>query len=190
MALCDVRDGAGRPVRVTTHQFRHTLGTRMLNDGVPQHVIQRLLGHESASMTQHYARLHDQTLREAFDTYARARVNIAGERVVYDPAAESAEGEWMKERLARAKQTLPNGYCGRPLQQECPHPNACLTCPDFLTDTTFLAAHRDQRDRTAKLIARAETKGQFRLVEMNRKVVSNLDTIITTLAALDGEDAG
>ena len=32
------------------------------------------------------------------------------------------------ENLARAKQTLPNGYCGLPLQQTCPHPNACLTC--------------------------------------------------------------
>jgi hypothetical protein len=26
----------------------------------------------------------------------------------------------MKERLARAKLTLPNGYCGLPLQQSCP----------------------------------------------------------------------
>lgn len=162
----------------------------MLNDGVPVHVIQRMLGHESASMTQHYARLHDQTLRAAFDSYARGRVNIVGERVVYDPAADGAEGEWMKERLARAKQTLPNGYCGRPLQQEYPHPNACLTCPDFLTDTTFLAAHRDQRARTAKLIAKANTNGQFRLVEMNSKVVANLDTIITALEALESKDAG
>lgn len=189
MARCNVRDRAGKPVRITTHQFRHTLGTRMLNDGVPVHVIQRMLGHESPTMTQHYARLHDQTLREAFDTYARTRVNIAGERVVYDPAGDGAEGEWMKERLARAKQTLPNGFCGRPLQQECPHPNACLTCPDFLTDTSFLAAHRDQRARTVKLITKAEAKGQFRLVEMNRKVVANLDTIIATLEALDGDHA-
>jgi hypothetical protein len=81
-------------------------------------------------------------------------------------------------------------WSGRPLQQECPHPNACLTWPDFLTDATFLAAHRDQRARTANLIARAEAKGQFRLVEMNRKVVTNLDTIITRLETLDGEDAG
>ena len=47
----------------------------------------------------------------------------------------------MKERIARAKQALPNGYCGLPLVQTCPHPNACLTCESFLTDPSFRAVH-------------------------------------------------
>jgi integrase len=34
-----LRDEAGRPVTVTGHQFRHTLGTRLINNGVPQHVV-------------------------------------------------------------------------------------------------------------------------------------------------------
>jgi len=38
-----------------------------------------------------------------------------------------ADATWAKDRLARAKQTLPNGYCGLPLQQTCPHANALLT---------------------------------------------------------------
>ena len=38
-----LRDQAGQPVTVTGHQFRHTLGTRF-NSGVPQHVVQKLLG--------------------------------------------------------------------------------------------------------------------------------------------------
>ncbi|MGH3116260.1 MAG: tyrosine-type recombinase/integrase [Gaiellales bacterium] len=40
-----VRDETGQPVRVHAHQFRHTVGTRLINAGVPQHVIQKLLGH-------------------------------------------------------------------------------------------------------------------------------------------------
>jgi len=40
----DVRDEAGLPVRVHAHQFRHTVGTRLINAGVPQHVVQKLLG--------------------------------------------------------------------------------------------------------------------------------------------------
>ena len=40
--------------------------------------------------------------------------------------------------------SLPNGYCGRPPQQDCPHPNACLTCPDFQTTPEFLDIHRRQ----------------------------------------------
>ena len=41
------RRETGQPVNVTAHQFRHTLGTRLINDGVPQHVVQKLLGHAS-----------------------------------------------------------------------------------------------------------------------------------------------
>jgi integrase/recombinase XerD len=38
-----------------THQFRHTVGTRMINAGVPQLIVQRYLGHESPEMTARYA---------------------------------------------------------------------------------------------------------------------------------------
>ncbi|MST31156.1 tyrosine-type recombinase/integrase [Acidimicrobiaceae bacterium USS-CC1] len=182
---CAITDATGAPVKVTTHQFRHTLGTRMINQGVPQHVVQEILGHESPSMTAHYARLHDSTLRAAFDAYSAARVDITGRVVSYDPAGEMADGQWMKERLARARQTLPNGYCGRPLQHECPHPNACLTCPDFLTDAGFLDAHRDQLGRTRTLIATARANGQFRMVEINSVIATNLERMVTTLESLE-----
>jgi integrase len=71
-----LHDEAGQPVRVTAHQFRHTLGTRLINDGVPQHVVQKLLGHASPQMTARYATIHDTTVRAAFDDYQRRRVDI------------------------------------------------------------------------------------------------------------------
>lgn len=37
--------------RFQTHQFRHTVGTRMINLSVPVHIIQRYLGHDSPEMT-------------------------------------------------------------------------------------------------------------------------------------------
>ena len=82
---------------------------------------------------------------------------------------------------ARATQALPNGYCGLPVQQTCPHANACLTCPMFLTTGEFLPQHHAQRQQTLELITAAEARGQQRLAEMNRTVLSNLDTIIDTL---------
>lgn len=179
---CHIIDGAGQPGHVTPHQFRHTLGTRMINDGVAQHVVQRLYGHESPQMTAVYARLSDQTLRNEFDRWSEQRVNIAGQVIVHQPGDEAT---WLKERLARAKQTLPNGYCGRPLQQACPHPNACLTCPDFLTDGQFLDQHREQLARTRDLIADGNTRGNLRIVEINQRVESNLARIITTIEQLE-----
>ena len=58
---------------------------------------------------------------------------------------------------------------------------ACLTCPMFLTTSEFLPQHHAQRHQTLELITAAEARGHQRLVEMNRTVLSNLDTIIDTL---------
>jgi hypothetical protein len=94
------------------------------------------------------------------------------------------------ENLARAKQTLPNGYCGLPLQQSCPHPNACLTCDHFLTTEEFLPLRCDQLERTEQLLADAERNGSQRLVKMNTPVKLNLVRIIHRLEALqhNGEE--
>lgn len=180
----DVRDESGRPVRVTAHQFRHTLGTRLINQGVPQHVIQRLLGHASPQMTARYATLHDATVRRAFDEYCQQRVNLAGDRIAYDPSGVTADAEWTKHNMSRVQASLPNGCCGRPPQQDCPHPNACLTCPDFQTTPAFLDVHRRQRDETRILIATAEADGRFRLAANHRQVHDNLDRLIGSLETI------
>ena len=62
---CEVRDACGRPVKVTAHQFRHTVGTRMINNEVSMDTVQRMLDHASPEMTARYATIKDQTLRRA-----------------------------------------------------------------------------------------------------------------------------
>jgi len=185
----DVRDEAGQRVRVHAHQFRHTLGTRLINAGVPQHVIQQLLGHASPRMTARYATIHDHTIRDAFAQFCHQRVNTAGEALAYDEDALTADAEWMKHNLSRVRDSLPNGYCGRPPQQDCPHPNACLTCPDFQTTPEFLDIHRQQATTNRRLIARADANGQFRLADNLRQVQQSLDQIIPALEALDADPA-
>lgn len=51
---CDIRDEHGKPVHITPHQWRHTLGTALINKDVPQEVVRRILDHESPQMTAHY----------------------------------------------------------------------------------------------------------------------------------------
>jgi hypothetical protein len=186
----DLRDQAGQPARVTGHQFRHTLGTRLINSGVPQHVVQKLLGHASPGMTGHYAKIHDATIREAFDRYQSQRVNITGQPIGYDPDAPTASAEWVKHNLNRVRDSLPNGYCARPAQQDCPHPNACLTCPDFQTTPVFLPIHRRQAQTNRHLIAQADANGQARLASNLRRVQASLDAIIPALQALDKDGPG
>ena len=145
LTACDIRDENGHRVHVTPHQWRHTLGTRLINRDVPQEIVRRILDHDSPQMTAHYARLHDTTVRRAWE--AARKVDITGRTVVFDPDGPLADAAWAKQRLARATQSLPNGYCGLPLQRSCPHANACLTCPMFLTTGSFCrnTAHSGSR---------------------------------------------
>lgn len=179
LVCCDVRDEHGRPVHFTPHQWRHTLGTRLINRDVPQEVVRRILDHDSAQMTGHYARLHDTTVRRHWE--AARKVDTAGQPVVIDPDGPLADAAWANQRLGRATQALPNGYCGLPVQQSCPHANACLTCPMFMTTAEFLPQHRSQHQQTVQIISAAEARGQTRLVEMNQQVLANVDRIITAL---------
>jgi ferredoxin len=181
LAACDIRDEQQQPVHLTPHQWRHTFATRLLNLDVPQEVVRRLLDHESHQMTAHYARLHDQTVRRHWEQ-AR-KVNSRGETVAIQPDSPLAEVQWTKHRVGLATQALPNGYCGLPVQQTCPHANACLTCPVFITTPQFLDQHRQHREQTRRLLATATANGQLRLAEMNQQVLSNLDRIIAALDA-------
>lgn len=131
LATCEVRDEHGRPAHLTPHQWRHTFACRLINRDVPQEVVRVLLDHDSHKMTSHYAKITDQTVRRHWEQ--ATRVNIKGERVVLDPDGPLGQAQWAKTRYGIATQTLPNGYCGLPVQKTCPHANACLTCPVFLT---------------------------------------------------------
>lgn len=171
-----VTDEQGRRVTLVPHQFRHTFGTRMINGGVPQHIVQHLLDHTSPDMTAHYARLHDVTVRTA---WAKARkINVRGEEVDLADEHPLSEVSWLRAGLDKAKQTLPNGYCGMPAHSPCEHANPCLTCPLFLTTPDFLPQHQAQHRITLNLIDTARREGHHRVVEKNEQVAANLERII------------
>lgn len=173
LADLHVTDEQGQPVWITPHQLRHTFGTRLINRDVPQHIVQQLLDHSSADMTAHYARLHDKTIRQA---WAKAQLLDAHGNPVDDhPLVVAA---WARQGLDRAKQTLPNGYCGMPLNSPCEHANPCLTCPMFITNAEFLPQHEAQLRATLDLIEASQQHGHQRIVEKNQEILGNLRRIV------------
>ena len=115
---------ASLPFRYTPYQVRHT-GTTLINRDVPQHIVQKILDHETPEMTAHYARLTDTTVRRHWE--AARKVNARGQTVSLDPAGPLAEAAWAKQQLSRATQALPNGYCQLPAVKNCPHANSCFS---------------------------------------------------------------
>jgi hypothetical protein len=133
----------------------------------------------SSDMTAIYARLHNRTVR---DHWERAtKVNAVGEPVVLDPDHPLADAAWTRLTLVRAKVTLPNGYCGAPVQTDCEYANPCLDCHFFITTVDFLGQHRRQREDTRRMIDEGQQAGLVRIVEKNTRTLQNLDRIIDTL---------
>lgn len=182
----DIRDNSGNRWNFQSHQFRHTVGTRMINNGVPQHIVQRYLGHESPQMTMVYAYIHDTTLRKEIDKYLATKViNINGEVIEsLNQELDNDSGlQWMKKKILA--ETLANGYCGLPAQLTCSKGNACLTCGDFRTTIEFLNQHKEHLARTQKVLEVAQTNGWQRQIQVNQDVKKSLVNIISILEEKD-----
>jgi integrase len=185
----NIASESGSIYHFSFHMFRHTTATRMINNGVPQHIVQRYLGHESPTMTSIYAHIMDKTLKEEYAKFNGKMVDIKG--AIYDVEdvaeslskgcdADSIDAQWLKKNIA--VQALPNGLCSLPVVQgSCPHANACLTCPNFRTDHRYLPQHKDQLNRTEEIIATCSSKGWTRQLEMNEKIKQSLVNIIEPL---------
>lgn len=173
----NIIDGNGIIYKFSSHQFRHTVGTQMINSGVPQVMVQHYLGHESPEMTARYAHIHNETMKKVFNEYQDKLIDIQGKAINND---EQINARWIKKNIM--SQSLPNGLCSLPLtQQKCPHANACLTCTHFRTSKQYLPQHKNQLDETNKLIENAKQNGWKRIEEMNVQVACNLQNIIKGL---------
>lgn len=177
----NICNAAGKLWHFQTHQFRHTVGTAQINQGVPQHIVQKYLGHKSPDMTGVYAHLHDQTLKQEFAKFYRNTVDVIGRIVEPNcPQLDGVDLQWLKHNILA--QALPNGSCALPAPaQACPHANACLTCAHFRTTAAFLVQHRTHLEQAEQFIAKAHTNGWTRQAEMNQQIAENLRTIIKAL---------
>jgi integrase/recombinase XerD len=180
----NICDSVGNRWNFQTHQFRHTVGTSMINNSVPQHIVQRYLGHSTPHMTSTYAHIHDATLRKQIDKYLDTKVvNINGEVIesITSELDTDSKLQWMKKKVLA--ETLPNGYCGLPAQLTCSKGNACLTCSDFRTTIEFIDQHKQQLERTNQVLEVVQANGWERQIQVNQDVKTSLEKIITTLEA-------
>ena len=165
-----------------------TTSARAWSTSIPLTVIADVLDHGSLEMTARYARMRDETIKQAVKRW-HERVNIRGERIVLPVGRAAWQAAWMKERIARAKQALPNGYCGLPLVQSCPHPNACLTCESFLTDGSFRSVHEQHQAETRRLLEKARKNNNIRLVEMLERDEQSLARILEGIDQIETDRA-
>ena len=180
-------DEVGRVIHVTSHQFRHTYGTRLINADVPAHIVQALLDHTSPAMTAHYARLNDKTIRIAWE---EATAKIDGARTtpdeVLDVEGRLSDAAWSRHRVEQAAALrLANGYCGMSPSKVCEQANPCLSCDLFVPDAEFLGEYQQQLVVTEAVAIRARGEGYVRLAEKADQDTLALHGIIRKVAVAE-----
>ena len=109
----NIVDSNGVVWKFSSHQFRHTVGTQMINSGVPQVMVQHYLGHESPEMTARYAHIYNETMKAAFTDYQGKLVDMQGQ---IKSADAHIDARWLKQNIM--SQALPNGLCSLPLNSK------------------------------------------------------------------------
>ena len=185
----EIKDRSEQLYRFTAHQFRHTLGMRLINEDVPLEVVSRLLGHRSLTMTQVYARVRDQKLRADLERVARKRktVDYQGNAVKGDTRANDSEVQMTRKGVRG--QTLAAGGCGRlVVLGECSYANKCLTCPMWLTSTDDLPTLKSFYERAIRLKQRATELGNQIVIKQQDHIIGALAVRIKSLEApeMDG----
>ena len=172
------RDANGKLFRFQSDQFRHTVGTRIINLGVPHHFIQRYLGRRGREMTNRFAQIHGFMTplggRNSPSTeYLRGTlVDVISKVVPEEGPLDTGDLRWfMRNVLAQAP---PNGYCAIPVVAgQCPDSNGCLNCPHFRTDASFLEVHKAEWRDTERVTTKACANGWPRQTEMNVRKRNN-----------------
>jgi len=185
----NIRDRNDNLYHFQSHQFRHTVGMRLINEDVPLEVIRRLFGHRSLHMTEVYARMRATKVREVLERTALSRktVNYRGQVVKGDERANDPDVQMVRNGIRG--QTLPLGGCGRLiLRGPCEHANKCLTCPFWLTSTDDLPGLKAFHARAIRLRQRAEQAGNQVVMHQQEHIIPNLALRITNLenAGMDG----
>lgn len=114
---------------LTPHRFRHTFAVSLLNYGMRESALQKLMGHATLNMTLEYARILDHTVEEAFNTATTAMqvgplswVPSFFSQQDYSIFNEVDAVNWIR---------LPHGYCRRNPQLHCESDVKCLLCERF-----------------------------------------------------------
>jgi integrase len=179
---------AGLP-KATPHALRHTFATGLVNAGVSLQALMQLLGHVSAAMSLRYGRLFDSTVREEYEralTQTKALLAALPATTVGPvgigtplPLVQVTGGADWKD-TATIKSRLSGGFCIRAAAQgSCAYANICEHCPNFRTDSGYLAVLGAQRADTLALAADADARGWDAEADRHRQLAHRLDLLIT-----------
>jgi len=126
-----------RPYTITPHQFRHSVATDMIEQGVDIYTVKEFLGHKSLAMTEKYVKVYLISLKAKYDAYRvkkqqSSASEMMGQIQITQPEGD-ADGGWLENKAGKLYVSpLPDGIgnCVHlPMHDGCPDTPHCPTCP-------------------------------------------------------------
>jgi integrase/DNA-directed RNA polymerase subunit RPC12/RpoP len=179
----NIRDENNELWHFKTHQLRDTRLTYLFETGHEFALISKWAGHKQLRVTQKYVHVKDHMLRKETAKIQASLVNIKGEPVNSKDLPETLQKNPNAHTLA-----IPNdqtntpiyGYCGLPLNHDCPHWKACYTCPSFIARRELLPDYMRVRNQLREKQARAEQNGETARVDQFKQQADSLDVVIAS----------
>ena len=134
---------------LTPHRFRHTFAVSLLNYGMRESALQKLMGHNTLNMTLEYARILDQTVEQAFN---KAVTQMQLGPLSWVPSFFSAKDYTVFNEVEALNWIrLPLGYCRRNPKLHCESDVKCLLCERFQSSPADLARLQEMHQQYLKL---------------------------------------
>jgi site-specific recombinase XerD len=115
----------GSPLILHPHDCRRMFASEHLNNNVPVHVIQALLGHATLDTVMVYAKLYPTRLVEEYRKAVRGVYSaIHGQESLRNPSAE----EWAAFESSCSLRDMGTHVCALPTGDYCPRGLVCLGC--------------------------------------------------------------
>lgn len=178
--LAGLVDHDGKPT-VSTHRFRHTVGTQLAERGAKLHTIMSVLGHQTPHMSMVYARISDTEVLRDYRSVLGPGEAIAG------PGAEAIRAgklscaaiDWLKSNFIKTELEL--GHCLRlPSEGPC-ECDLYLSCAKFVTSKAYAGRLRDRRKLEIALAADARERGWSREVERHNGIANRIERLLVDL---------
>jgi integrase len=119
------RRADGSPLILLPHDCRRLFASEHLNNNVPVHIIQALLGHATIDTVLVYAKLYPSHLIEEYRKAVRGAYRaIHGEESLRTPTA----AEWAAFSASCSLRDMGTHLCALPTGEHCPKGLVCLGC--------------------------------------------------------------
>jgi integrase len=179
----------GKP-RISSHRFRHTVGTQLAEKGAKLHTIMKVLGHSSASMSMVYAQISDREVLRDYRSVQSPGAIIAGPcaEALRSGAMPQAAVDWLKTNFFKTELEL--GHCLR-LPQEGPcECDLYMHCAKLVTTPEYAPRLRRRRTQEMALIEDAQQRAWEKEVERHQCTVNRIDQLLKELGEpLEGREA-